>query len=253
MVEKKKMNTDAQQKIILLKSGEVYFVKDASKDYHCEHGFITAQDLTKSHAQTSKGVQVTILEPTTADLFTKLKRQAQIILPKDAGIILAYSMVGKESVVVDAGSGSGALSCFLAHYVKRVYSFDIRAEHVETAKKNAEFLELTNIEFGVCDITKEIPEVKKDTVDLMTLDMPEPHLCLETASQVLKCGAYLICYIPCTNQVERLVIALMASDQFCYTQTLEIMAREWHVTQKAIRPKTQGVLHTGFLVFARRL
>jgi tRNA (adenine57-N1/adenine58-N1)-methyltransferase catalytic subunit len=46
-------------------------------------------------------------------LLRKLKRGPQVVLPKDIGMILGFTGVGKTSKVVDAGAGSGWLAISL--------------------------------------------------------------------------------------------------------------------------------------------
>jgi tRNA A58 N-methylase Trm61 len=41
------------------------------------------------------------------DIIGKLKRLPQIVMPKDASLILSYTGISPESLIVDAGSGSG--------------------------------------------------------------------------------------------------------------------------------------------------
>ncbi|MEM4756197.1 MAG: tRNA methyltransferase, partial [Candidatus Woesearchaeota archaeon] len=98
------------KRILISKTGKRYVVADCSHDYHCSDGFILARDLQKppgSIVFTNTGVSFVLLEPTFLDLYSKIKRKAQTIPLKDLGMILAYTGVGKESTVVEAGTGSG--------------------------------------------------------------------------------------------------------------------------------------------------
>ncbi len=77
----------------------------------------------------------------------KIKRGPAIMLQKDIGIILGNTSIDKDSKVLDAGSGCGILSCNLARFVKKVYSYDNRKEFLDIAKENAEKFEIKNITF----------------------------------------------------------------------------------------------------------
>jgi tRNA (adenine57-N1/adenine58-N1)-methyltransferase len=167
---------------------------------------------------------------------------------KDAGIILAYTGIDKTSVVIDAGTGSGYLACFLARCAKKVYSFDVKESAVELGKKNAAFLELDNIEFAVGDVSQDIA---LPNCDAFILDMPNPQTCLNSVSKVLKSGGILACYLPCITQVITLVSAL--GEGYIHFKTVEVMEREWHVHEPKVRPISDSISHTAFLVFIRKI
>ncbi|MFT7615479.1 MAG: tRNA (adenine57-N1/adenine58-N1)-methyltransferase [Candidatus Woesearchaeota archaeon] len=240
------------QKILITKKGETYYIQDASKDYHSTHGFIRAAELEKAQPgdilTTSKGTECAILDATFFDNFQRLKRGAALILPKDAGAILAETMVGNKSIVVDAGGGMGGLTCFLANYVKKVHVFDLREDHLDTVKENVKRLELTNVEFGIGNVYESIP-VKN--VDLVTLDVPEPHEAYEHVFNALKPGGFLVCYIPCANQLHELI--KQQDERFLYIKSFELIQRHWDVTERKIRPKTSPAIHTGFLCVLRKV
>jgi len=235
-------------KRLLFISGNTFFVKDTSKDYHSKYGFVKKEDLEKTRSKTNTDKAVLSIPASFVDIYHNLKRGAQIITLKDASSILAYSGIDNNSVVVDAGTGSGFLTCFLARYAKKVYSFDNRNESTKLGKKNAETLNLTNIEFENKDITEGIDV---ESCDTFILDLPNPIDCLNTVRKVLKSGGFLVCYLPTIVQVVNLVDEL--GDDFIHYKTIENMEREWHVHNPRVRPISDAVSHTAFLVFIRRV
>ena len=54
-------------------------------------------------------------------MFENIERGPQIITLKDAGIISAFTGISSGFRVVEAGSGSGALTSYLANLVKPVF------------------------------------------------------------------------------------------------------------------------------------
>ena len=68
----------------------------------------------------------------------------------------------------------------------------------------------------------------------------------------LRPGGVVTAFLPTALQVKELVDALRAGG-FGAVETLETLARFWHVRDRSIRPAHRMVAHTGFLVFARRL
>lgn len=181
-------------------------------------------------------------------LYKKLKRGPQVILPKDIGTILAFSEVSKDSVCVDAGTGSGWLAVSLARVAKHVYSYDLRPEFIGIAEKNKEILKLDNIDFINKDITKGIAQ--KD-VDIVTLDMPSSEKALSPAKKALKPGGVVVGYLPHTEQVKRFVDRLNKLG-FIDIYAVETIMRDLLVRDEGVRPTTKGIWHTAYLVFAKK-
>jgi tRNA (adenine57-N1/adenine58-N1)-methyltransferase catalytic subunit len=240
----------AFKRMLYLENGESYYIKDATKDFHCSEGFVTKEALAKvGEATLSSGMKCFVSEFTFSDSYAKIKRGAQIILQKDAGLILAQTLVGRDDIVIDAGSGSGALTAFLARYVKHVHSCDVKDDHIKTSRKNVTDLGLDNVTFYNHDVYTGFPITR---AQLITLDVPQPHLCLDNAYKTLDSGRYLVCYVPCINQVHELIKSVDIS-QFSVLKSVEIIERYWKVTTRAVRPETNAAIHTGFLVFLRRI
>ncbi len=180
--------------------------------------------------------------------FRRLKRGPQVILPKDIGMIIAYTGIGKSSVCLDAGTGSGWLAIALARVSKLVITYDIRDEFIKIAKKNRENEGLDNLIIKKKDITKNVRERK---VDLVTLDMPNSDKAVRSVYKVLKKDGYICGYLPHMEQVKSFVAALNKY-KFRDTQTLEVIVRDMLVREEGTRPSTKGVWHTAYLVFAQK-
>jgi tRNA (adenine57-N1/adenine58-N1)-methyltransferase len=180
----------------------------------------------------------------------KLKRGPQIITPKDASLILAYTGVEPGSKVVDAGAGSGFLAIFLATYIKpgRVYTYENDARFIKLVKDNIKTSGLSKfIQLRKADVTKGIKEKR---VDLVTLDLKDAKKVIKHAHKALKVGGSLVVYSP---TVEHLigVVGEIRKKGFESVNTIESIVREWKV-ERTTRPKTMGLMHTGFLTFAKR-
>lgn len=180
--------------------------------------------------------------------YRKLKRAPQVILPKDIGLILGYTGVGKNSVCVDAGTGSGWLAVALARVSKHVTSYDIREDFLKVAEKNRVIEGLDNLELINRDVTKGIKE--KD-VDLVTLDLPNSDKVVRHAHKALKPEGYIVGYLPHMEQVKKFVKALERYG-FRNIFTIEAIVRDMLVREEGMRPSTKGVWHTAYLVFAQK-
>ncbi|MFC1769096.1 tRNA (adenine-N1)-methyltransferase [Nanoarchaeota archaeon] len=235
-------------KILFMKNGNKFFVKDSTKDYHTKYGYIKSGDFKKSKVETNKGVEMYPVDPSFIDLYRKIKRGPQIIPMKDVGLIISETGINKNSKVVDAGTGSGALAFILANIVKNVVSYEVREDFFKIAEDNKKFLKLRNLKLKNKDIYNGIEE---KSVDLVTLDLPEPWRAIPPAEKALKKGGFLVSYSPTIPQVMDFVEAL--SDSFIYLKTSEIIERHWEIDQRKVRPMSQQIGHSGFVSFARKI
>ena len=236
----------------IINSTNKYLVKDTTKDFHSEYGVIKSSDLSKKKAKTNKDIQFSIFDPIFIDVYEKIKRRAQIITLKDIGTIISLTGINQDSVVLDAGSGSGALCCFLAHLCKKVISYELREDHQKIAQDNVDFLGLKNIALGAGDVREKIAE--KD-IDLIVFDIPDPWNAIDQAKKALKQGGFLVLYSPTIPQVIDTVNIIKEKhrDDLIFLSTLETIQREWEVDGRKVRPKSSYINHTGFLTFIRRV
>src|SRR3989338_5982351 len=137
------------KKILMTKTGKKFFVKNLEEDFHTQYGYVAAAVLKKAKAGSkvlkNTGVELFVAEPQFIDIYQKIARGPQIIAPKDIGAIIAETGIGKKSVVVDAGGGSGALTFFLANICKKVVTYEIREDFFALLKKNKDFLGIKNV------------------------------------------------------------------------------------------------------------
>ncbi len=242
------------KKVLITKEGRKFYANELDRDLHTQYGFIKKEELKKAKegsllkSNTSK--EFFIFNPHFIDLYRKIKRDAQIIPLKDIGLIIAETGINKSSKVLDAGSGSGALACFLAGIAKEVVTYEIREDFIEIVKSNIEFLGLKNIKIKKNNIYNEIDD---KNIDVAVLDLPEPWKALESCSKALKPGGFLVSYSPSVPQVADFVNDVRKNESFVYLKTVEIIEREWEVEERRVRPKSTGIGHSGFLSFARKV
>jgi tRNA (adenine57-N1/adenine58-N1)-methyltransferase catalytic subunit len=224
------------------------------------HGGAVPHDLILGSAQgvtvhSTNGARLVCYRPTMADFILKMPRGAQVVYPKDIGAILVYGDIAPGSLVLEAGTGSAALTLALARAVGpegRVISYELRQDHHEQAVANLEsFLGKVPpwVELHVGDV-REVA-ARGETFDRVVLDLPEPWAVLPEIASVLHPGGLLCTYLPTTNQVQQAVAALQDGG-FQEVATFEVMLRTWHVTPRSVRPDHRMVAHTGFLTVGRR-
>jgi tRNA (adenine57-N1/adenine58-N1)-methyltransferase len=192
--------------------------------------------------------------PRFADFVLKMPRGAQVVYPKDLGPIVVYADVYPGARVLEAGTGSGALTIALCRAVGeegRVVSYELREEHRAQAQANVEsfFGKIPDrLDMRAGDVTEAA--AGEERFDRVVLDLPEPWKPLEALHTVLEPGAVLCAYLPTTIQVHQLVLALPRSG-YLHIETFEVLKRGWHVKERSVRPDHRMVGHTGFLTLAR--
>jgi len=221
------------------------------------HGYIKHADLIGrewgTQVSTHLGKTFTMLQPALDDLLRNIERNTQVVYPKDIGYILLSMGIGPGSPVVEAGTGSGALTVALAHAVGpqgHVYSYERRADAQEIAKANLDHFGLADrVTLKARDISEGFDERE---MPALFLDLPDPENYLVQVRAALQPGGFFGCILPTSNQVSALLTALKAH-QFGFVEVSEILHRYYKPVAERLRPADTMNAHTGFLIFARRL
>jgi tRNA (adenine57-N1/adenine58-N1)-methyltransferase len=238
-----------------------YLVRLQSGGTFHTHGGALAHDLVIGRTEgirveTSGGMALTAFRPRFADYALKMPRGAQVIYPKDIGPILLMTDVFPGARVLEAGTGSGALTLALVAAVGPggcVTSYELRPEHLERAVANVEAFHHGGVPAWLDLREGDVRDAAAsgERFDRAVLDLPQPWDVLETLSTVLEPGGVVCCYLPTTVQVQEVVLAFDAAG-FRHVETLETLQRSWHITDRSVRPDHRMVGHTGFLTVARR-
>jgi len=229
---------------------------EKGKTFHTHKGFVKFDDAIGKEwgcsLMSSLGFKFTVLKPLLHDYIMKSARETQISYPKDIGLIVMFSGIGPGSIVVEAGTGTGALTTALTHYVKpdgKIYTYEIRQEFKETAVKNLRRAGLIDFaEIKSKDITAGIDE---NNVDSVILDLAIPWVVIPIAYPALKPSGTLVSFSPTIDQVVKTVEALQESG-FVDIQTVECLMRGMQVERGKTRPHTLMTAHTGYITFGRK-
>ena len=252
---------EAGEKALLVdEKGRRFMLRlEAGASFHF-HGGVVPHDLVLGSEEgievhSTTGARLTAFRPRLSDFVLKMPRGAQVIYPKDIGAILMYADIGPGASVLEAGTGSGALTLGLCRATGpegRVVSYESRPDFHRRAASNLEsFLgklpDWLDLRLGdVRDVA-----AGAEQFDRVVLDLPEPGNVLDAVSPALRGGGVLCTYLPNTNQVQEAVLALQAGG-FGEVETFEILMRRWHVTARSVRPDHRMVAHTGFITIARK-
>jgi tRNA (adenine57-N1/adenine58-N1)-methyltransferase len=253
--------------------------------FHTHRGALSHDDLIGaaegSVVTATSGTAYVALRPLLADFTLAMKRGATIVYPKDAAQILAYADIFPGARVLEAGAGSGALSCWLLRAIGPdgdLVSFEARADFAEIARANVgkyfgevpAWWRLVTGELSApvaLDLVRGTDPGDSATpddespaeqpaggwFDRVILDMVDPWENVDGAAVALIPGGLICCYVATTTQLSRIVEGLRAHGGFFEPAPWETLYRGWHVDGLAVRPDHRMIGHTGFLVTARRL
>jgi tRNA (adenine57-N1/adenine58-N1)-methyltransferase len=252
-------------------------------EFHTHRGSLKHDELIGapegSVVTAAGGTAYVALRPLLADYTLAMKRGAALIYPKDAAQILAYADIFPGARVLEAGAGSGALSCWLLRAIGpagELISFERRADFAKIAQANVEkyFGEappqwrLRVGDFSVPGSTEFSRTHRADSpaipapvtgsdvpgsFDRVILDMLAPWECVDDAARSLVPGGLICVYVATTTQLSRVTEELRTDGRFFEPAAWETLMRGWHLDGLAVRPEHRMIGHTAFLVTARRL
>ena len=236
---------------------------EAGKQFFTNKGAIAHDDLIgrdEGFSVTSTaGGEYLVFRPLLSEFVVSMPRGAAVVYPKDAAQIVAMGDIFPGARVVEAGVGSGALTCSLLRAVGPggvVSSYERREEFADVARRNvAQFFggDHPAWRLTVADLATALPDEAAHSVDRVILDMLAPWECVDAVAGALAPGGIVCAYVATTTQLGRIVETLRAHGEFTEPQPWETLVREWHVEGLAIRPGHKMNGHTGFLVTARRM
>ena len=241
--------------MILDERGKKYLLKEDC-EFQSDLGIVTKEQIAnceigdelKSHLDHT----FKIVKPTVNDFIDLMDRRCSILIQKDIGVVLAHTGLGAGDRVIDAGTGAGAIALNFGNVVGekgKVFSYEIREDFAQVAKKNIDDFGIKNIEIKNQDIKEGIDE---EEIDLVFLDLPKPFEIFEDVYKNLRWGGWLAVYAPYIQQAE-ISYKISKKVGFSDIKILETLEREMEVRPQGTRPKTRMVGHSGYLIFARKL
>lgn len=229
---------------------------EEGRDWHSNDGTLAAAQVAAldfgSETRTSLDVPIRVQEATLFDRLQGIKRQTQIIYPKDIAYICLRLGAGPGRTIIEAGCGSGGLTLGLSWFcgpTGRVVSHEAREEFFKLARRNLAWAGAgENVELHHRDIAQGFAV---SGADALFLDVRNPWDYLEQAACAARPGASLGFLLPTVDQVGKLLLGL-EQGPFAETEVCEILIRRWKPVADRLRPEDRMIAHTGFLIFCRR-
>ncbi len=230
-------------------------------EFHTHRGALTHDSVIGlpegSVVKSANGDAFLVLRPLLVDYVMSMPRGAQVIYPKDAAQIIHEGDIFPGARVLEAGAGSGALTCSLLRAVGssgEVISYEVRDDHAVHARRNVETFfgqSPANWRMVIADVVDN--DLEEGSIDRVVLDMLAPWDVLDAVARALVPGGVLVIYVATVTQLSKTVEALR--EQQCWTEprSWETMLRGWNVVGLAVRPEHNMRGHTAFLISARRL
>jgi tRNA (adenine57-N1/adenine58-N1)-methyltransferase len=238
----------AGDRVLLVGEGREFWVKAGPGKLGTDKGQIELEAIVGKEGgdviTTHSGAEFTIRIPRPTDFFAYGKRSGAPMLPKDIGLVIAYTGMNHNDDVLDAGTGSGIAAIYFGGVAKTVKTYEIRPEFSTLAMKNITESKLTNVEA----VAKDFLDAE-GSFDVVHLDLQIQPEHVTHAFALLKSGGYLACYTPFLEQMAIVVDA--ATPLFREVHTHELIEREMTRSKRGTRPST-SVSHSGYVTIARK-
>jgi tRNA (adenine57-N1/adenine58-N1)-methyltransferase len=243
------INHKNKRKLIRLKRDALYFT---------HYGSIKHNDILNlsdgSKILTDKGLPFRLFKATYSDFVLGMKRQAQIIYPKDVAVMLLWADIYPGLSILEAGLGQGGLSIAILRLLNgsgSLVSYEIREDFAEQSKNfiNQFVGEQKNHKIILGDIYNGFDGI----FDRVLLDLAEPWRVIVYLDKGLVEGGIVIAYIPTILQVKTYVDTMQELGYFADIEVFENIKRPWQVKGLSVRPETWMYNHSAFIVYARKI
>ncbi len=240
---------------ILIRFKEKRYLKkvESDKNFSYKGGILHYKELIGKPFGITIG-DLQIFKPTLEEIILYgIKRETQIIYPKDTFYIAKKLNLSEGKVILEFGTGSGAATMVFSSCVGssgKVYTFEREERIFKVAKRNlTKFGFTSNVEMFNEPFNPE--KVKGIKFDAAFVDVREPYPYVEDVWKVLKPSAPVGFLLPTANQVQELLKVLRPL--FGDIEIMEILTRYYKANPERFRPEDTMIGHTAYLLFAKKL
>ena len=190
--------------------------------------------------KSTNGDPFLVLRPLLVDYVMSMPRGAQVIYPKDAAQIVHEGDIFPGARVLEAGAGSGALTCSLLRAVgpdgRVIVLRGARRPRRARGPQRRDLLRRAARELGTgASPTSATTPGPRWTASCWTCS--RRGRCWARSARALVPGGVLMIYVATVTQLSKTVEALR--EQQCWTEprAWETLQRGWHVVGLAVRPQ----------------
>ena len=249
------METIKEGDYILIRFKEKRYLKrvENDKNFSYKGGILHYKDLIGKPYGITIG-ELQIFKPTLEEIILYgIKRETQIIYPKDTFYIAKKLNLSEGKVLLEFGTGSGAATMVFSSCIGKegkVYTFEREERIFKVAKRNLERFGFTEnvVMFNEPFYPHKVEGLKFDAA---FVDVREPYPYVGEVWKVLKPSAPVGFLLPTANQVQELLKVLKL--YFGDIEILEILTRYYKANPERFRPEDTMVGHTAYLLFAKKL
>jgi tRNA (adenine57-N1/adenine58-N1)-methyltransferase len=236
------------RRVLLIGEGRAYFVRAGPGSFSTDRGQIDLGSLAAlrpgDQVASHTGVRFTVLIPRPGDFFAFAQRTGAPMLPKDIGLVVAYTGMNHHDRVLDAGTGSGISAIYFGGIAASVKSYEHRDDFAKKARENIRDAGLDNVEVIEGDFLDACGEFEIVHLDLMITSRHVEH-----AHSLLSAGGYLATYTPYVDHAG--IVLATAEELFSEVHSHECIERELTRSKNGIRPSTR-ICHSGYITIARK-
>ncbi|OAG30655.1 tRNA (adenine57-N1/adenine58-N1)-methyltransferase [Nematocida sp. ERTm5] len=191
------------------------------------------------------------------------QKRTQIIYRSDASSILYHMALPNNSHVIESGTGTLGLTYALSNYFMNgvIDTVECNNERFTAAQSDIITAGMVNVRVHHSTIEEYINTVvhKKEKVNGIFLDVPEPESVLTGAASILYPEGKISCFIPCIEQVQRVIQRTESISNLCIERVFENV----EVSHKpALIQNNTGIIygttpcsiirgHTGYILILR--
>lgn len=235
-------------RVLLKGKDREYFVLTGPGTLSTDKGLIDLEDVARAEPgqviTTHTGYDFATILPRAPDFFAHARRTGAPMLPKDIGLVIAYSGMNRHDRVLDAGTGTGIAAIYFGGIAQEVVTYEARPEFAAIAEKNVREAGLDNVTVISGDVLSA-----EGMYDIVHYDMTIGPEHVRFAHAILRHGGFLACYTPF---IEYLIGVLdEAARLFTEVKAVECQEREMTRTKRGTRPSTR-VGHSGYITIARK-
>ena len=203
--------------------------------------------------KTSEGKNVYLIEPTVHDFIMKSERKTQIVYPKDFGYIASRTGMQNGSIVLEIGTGSAALTTFMASIVKpsgHIYTYDVNPDFMAIARRNLEKAGMLQH----VSMHQQDPHLGLDIreADVAVVDLGDPWTVVTEVHVSLKGSGAFVAICPTMNQLEKTATVLKQCG-YADVECVELIIRNIEAREGMTRPSMRMIGHTTYLIFGRKV